>query len=229
MVVGDSQPFRLVDQDGRTQHNVSWSVSDPDALQPFNGDEFMVIAKKPGDFYVRAHSTTGNSEATIKVVKGNSIPYGAAKWTGPQPEGCKVQRITPAVPSASGVDVFATVECRDGQYLEAYRADGIQVWRKKLSGNSGPSPGPGAVPTGPAIQNPTAPNRLNATTTSICDVISLGTPQENIRELLDRHGLSFQNAPQDRAWSVEESGTRCKLWFDDSSVLTKKRKVIVSE
>lgn len=112
MVVGDSQPFRLIDQDGRKQHDVSWSVSDPAALQALNGDEFTVIAKKTGDFYVWAHSSAGDFEATIKVLEGNSIPYGSARWSGPQHGGCKVQKITPAFPSASGVDVFVTVQCK---------------------------------------------------------------------------------------------------------------------
>jgi len=31
------------------------------------------------------------------------------------------------------------------------------------------------------------------------------------------------------AWIVEESNKRCELWFDDKSVLTKKRKIFVTE
>lgn len=31
------------------------------------------------------------------------------------------------------------------------------------------------------------------------------------------------------AWIIEESNKRCKLWFDDKSLLTKKRKIFVTE
>jgi hypothetical protein len=30
-------------------------------------------------------------------------------------------------------------------------------------------------------------------------------------------------------WLVEESNTQCKMWFDEKSVLGKKRKVLVVE
>ncbi len=50
MLVGESRPFRLVDQNGRTLRNVSWTVSDPAALQAEQGDELVVTAKQPGRF-----------------------------------------------------------------------------------------------------------------------------------------------------------------------------------
>jgi hypothetical protein len=32
-----------------------------------------------------------------------------------------------------------------------------------------------------------------------------------------------------RAWIVDESNTQCKLWFDDKLILSRKRKMLVSE
>lgn len=233
MLVGESRPFRLVDQNGRTQRNVSWTISDPAALQADTGDELVVTAKQPGDFRISARSSNGTAEAAVKVMEATSLPKGAAKWSSPSLEGCKPKEIKPAVPSATGIDVYVLTQCGDGQYLEAYTADGIQVWRQKISGGSGPAPIPTAVPNVsavPAKSNPRVTERLNLSSTSICDLVSLGTEQRKIHELLERRKLSFSgDSPQSRVWVVEESGTQCKLWFDDNSLLTKKRKTLTSE
>jgi len=233
MLVGESRPFRLVDQNGRTQRNVSWTISDPGALQADKGDELVVTAKQPGDFRISAHSGNGTAEATVKVMEGTSVPKGAAKWSSPSLEGCKPMEIKPAVPSASGIDIYVMTQCGDGQYLEAYTAEGIQVWRQKVSGGSGPTPVPRAVPgnpSAPASPNQTVAERLNQNSTSICDQVSLGTDQHKIHDLLERRKLSFSgDSAQSRVWLVEESGTQCKLWFDDKSLLTKKRKILTSE
>ena len=72
--------------------------------------------------------------------------------------------------------------------------------------------------------------RLNLNLTSICDLVALGADQRKIHDLLERRKLSFSgDSPQSRVWVVEESGTQCKLWFDDKSLLTKKRKILTSE
>jgi len=233
MLVGESRPFRLVDQNGRTQHDVSWTISNPAALQAEKNDELIVTAKQPGIFRISAQSENGAAEATVKVVAGTSLPQGALKWSSPEVGGCTVKEVKPAAPSANGIDVYALTQCGDGQYVEAYTADGIQVWRRKISGGSGSAPLPKAVPASraaPASPNPTVANPLNLNSTSICDSLSLGTGQSKVRELLEGRKLSFSDdSPQGRVWLVEESGTQCKLWFNDKSVLAKKRKIFITE
>ena len=60
MLVGESQPFRLVDQNGRPQRNVSWTISDPDALQANKGDQLVVTAKQTGEFHISGRSRRWN-------------------------------------------------------------------------------------------------------------------------------------------------------------------------
>lgn len=232
MLVGESRPFRLVDQNGRAQPNVSWTISDPAALQVQKGDEIEITAKQPGNFRISARNANGEAEATINVVEGSSLPQGARKWSSPELEGCKVVQVTPAVPSASGVDVYAMTQCGDGNYLEAYTADGILVRRQKVSGGSGPAPTPKPLPGVPVPSESTqAPaKRLHLNSSSICDLVSVGTDEHKVRELLQQRKLSFRSdSSQGHAWLVEESDTQCKLWFDDKSVLAKKRKILVNE
>ena len=236
MLVGESRPFRVVDQNGRTQRNVSWSISDPDGLQVEQGDELVVTAKQPGDFRISAHIGHGTAVATVKVMEGTSLPQGATRWTSPQLEGCKPLEIKPASPSdRGGIDIYALTQCADGQYVEAYTSEGIQVWRQKIkvSAGSASAAGPNAAPGAPsksASLDPVIAERLSPNLTSICDQVSLGMDQHKIHDLLERHKLSASgDSAQSRVWLVEETGTQCKLWFDDKSLLTKKRKILTSE
>jgi len=139
--------------------------------------------------------------------------------------------VKPAPPSDRGIDIYVLTQCPDGKYLEAYTAEGIQVGRQRVSGGSAPASK--AAPSAPAAHanlNPVVAERLNQNSTSICDLVSLGMDQHKIHDLLQQHKLSFSgDSPQSREWLVEESGTQCKLWFDDRSLLTKKRKILTSE
>ncbi len=101
----------------------------------------------------------------------------------------------------------------------------MQLWRRRV-GSIGAAPAPAA----PDSKTPVGANLINLGSTSICDSISLGTDQQKIRDLLHQRNLSFsEGASGERVWIVEESNRQCKLWFDDKSVLTKKRKIFVTE
>jgi hypothetical protein len=44
MLVGEMRVFRMVDQNGRTQRNVTWSISNTEAFQSLQGDQLQLIA-----------------------------------------------------------------------------------------------------------------------------------------------------------------------------------------
>ncbi len=222
LVVGESRSFRLVDQNGQLQGNVTWTVSDPDALQANGGDQVTIVAKQAGDFRISAQSKNGSAEGTVKVMEGK-IPVGTAIWSGGTIPGCKSVQLVQAMPSANGPDMYETSHCADGDYVTALTADGMQLWRRRLGA-------PGATTATPDGKNTVEASRINLAAPSICDSLLLGTDQQKIRDLLQQRNLSFsEGASGDHAWIIEESNKRCKLWFDDKSVLTKKRKIFVTE
>ena len=228
LLMGESKTFRLVDQNGQMQINVTWTISDADAFQAQEGNELTLTAKREGDFTVNAQNPDGSADATIKVMEGSALPQETVKWSGASVEGCKTTKVIPAVPSANGPDIFEQSHCEDGEYLAAYTSEGIQLWRRKVGG-SGPSPVAELRKNGVAASQSNT-GRLDLRSTSICDVVTTGTDQQKIRDVLNQHNLSFsEGTPGERAWIVDESSTQCKLWFDDKSVLTKKRKMFVSE
>lgn len=223
MLVGESRTFRLVDQDGHMQRDVTWSVSDDGAFDVGKGDELELTAKSAGDFRLEGRSSNGSADATITVMQGASLPVGTVKWSAGKIDGCKTTKIIPAVPSANGPDIYEQSQCKDGQYTSAYTVDGVLLWRRKMNGL-------GASSDTPAVDDGNATRHLDPRSKSICDSISVGADQEKIRDLLDQRKITFtEGLPDHHEWVVDELNAQCRLWFDDKNVLTKKRKILTSE
>ena len=223
MLIGESRPFRMVDQSGHSQHKVTWTLSDADAFQSAEGDEIRLTPKRAGDFRLTARTDFATAEATVKVMEGESLPVGTVKWSAGKMKGCKTTKIIPAVPSPNGPDIFEQSSCEDGDYVAAYAASGVLLWRRKITDNGAP-----ARPGGNDYE--VVGNRLESHPASICDLVSAGMDQQKVRNLLTQHNPSFREEPSGgRVWLVEESNTQCRMWFDEKSVLGKKRKVLVVE
>jgi hypothetical protein len=224
MLIGESRTFRLVDQNGHMQHDVTWSVSDDGAFDVGKGDELELTAKSAGDYRLEGRSSNGSSDATITVMEGASLPVGTVKWSAGKIDGCKTTKIIPAVPSANGPDVYEQSQCEDGQYISAYTADGVLLWRRKMNSSGAPSDTPAVG--GESVST----RRLDPRSKSVCDAISVGAEQEKTRDLLNQRKLAFEEGlPDDHEWVVDERNAQCRLWFDDKHILIKKRKTLVSE
>jgi len=224
MLIGEWRSFRMVDQNGQAQHKVTWTLSDADAFESTEGDEVQLVPKRAGDFRLMARTDFATAEASVKVVDGAALPVGTVKWSSGGKKGCKTTKIIPAVPRPNGPDIFEQSICEDGEYAAAYTASGVQLWRRKISNNGAPGD-PGGNNNYEDLGS-----RLEPHSTSVCDSVTVGSEQQKVRDLLAQHNLSFREEPGGgRVWLVEESNTQCRLWFDEKSVVVKKRKVFVVE
>jgi hypothetical protein len=224
MLIGEWRSFRMVDQNGQAQRKVTWTLSDADAFESIEGDEVQLVPKRAGDFRLTARTDFATAEASVKVVDGPALPVGTVRWSSGSKKGCKTTKIIQAVPKPNGPDIFEQSICEDGEYVAAYTAGGVQLWRHRIS-NTG-------APADPGNNNnyEDVGSRLEPHSTSVCDSVSVGTEQQKIRDLLAQHSLSFREEPGGgRAWLVEESNTQCRLWFDEKSFVVKKQKVFVVE
>jgi hypothetical protein len=223
MLIGESRTFRMVDQDGHAQTKVTWTLSDVDAFESIEGDQVQLIPKRAGDFRLAARTDFATAEATVKVVEGASLPTGTVRWSSGGKKGCRSVKIIPAVPVPNGPHLFEQSVCEDGEYIAAYTADGVQLWRRKLSDH-------GALAETAGNSYETVGNRLEPHSTSVCDSVAVGTDQQKIRELLNQRSLTFREEPAGgRIWMVDESNSQCQLSFDEKLVLAKKRKVFVAD
>jgi hypothetical protein len=225
MRIGESRPFRMVDDSGRTQQKVTWSLSDENAFDSFAGDELHLVSKRAGEFRLTARTDFATADAVIKVVDGPVLPPGSVNWSSGAIKGCTTTRLIPATQRGYGPDFFQQTHCEDGEYIAAYTSSGVQLWRRKISDNGAPSENPTSGSDYDVVGN-----RLEPRSASVCDSVSPGTSQQQIRDLLTERKLAFhEEHAGSNVWLVEESNAQCKLWFDEKLVLVKKRKVFVTE
>ncbi|MFZ0278835.1 MAG: hypothetical protein WA254_11480 [Candidatus Sulfotelmatobacter sp.] len=171
MLIGETRTFRAVGKDGRLRHDVRWTVSPEQAAKlTVAGDEATLQAEEPSSTVVLTASAEGDSsEASIEIRSGSSLPTGTIMWSVSPLPGCKSMKMTQAVPTATGPDIYDEESCPDGTYVRALTADGRELWRRKLGG--------APVPTAPDLERkekslPT--EHIGLSTRSVCDEISSG-------------------------------------------------------
>jgi hypothetical protein len=237
MLVGEDRTFRAVDQNGRIQHNVRWSVSPADAAElKTNADEAIVHSVSPSSTVVLTADSAGESaQATIEIRAGNALTPGTAMWSVTRLPGCKPGNLTQAVPSANGPDLYDQEACPDGIYIRAFTADGRELWRRRLGDLS--------LPLRPSseVKDRTEPGEditqdVNGSRIgfmhfrAMCDAVSAGATKETVAKMARDRNLQFDAKQRaSNQWLFEEPGARCVIFFDQSGVVVKKKKTIVTE
>lgn len=222
IVVGESQSFKAVGQDGRPLRNVHWRVSPNYAVQlTSDNQEATLVALQPSSSVIlTANADTQSAEATLEIRSDSSLPIGTARWTVQELPGCKTIDITPAVPSAGGPDIYVKETCSDGDWLRAITTEGHELWRRKFG--NGIAPIEQSSRTGDSIQHLIPGGR------SVCDEISAGMKKVNVSELFQKHHLVIGKSETVKAiWSVEEQDMSCQVFFDTAGAVVRKKKTIV--
>jgi hypothetical protein len=121
MVVGQSQTLRAKDSNGTPVTGLQWSTSDSTIVNVSSDDTPTVTALAPGTVTVYA----GDVPVPVTVYVGASLPPGTPIWSLSLGGGSGVASLVPAVPSDSGVDVFALDATGT---LSAATTDGEIAW-----------------------------------------------------------------------------------------------------
>jgi len=227
MLVGDTRTFRAVGKDGRIRHPVRWSVVPENAVTlTTEGDEATLEAREPSSTVTLSGYSAGDAaEATIEIRSG-PMPSGTQLWSVAALPGCKTGKITQAVPTATGPDLYVQDDCPRGTVIRALTADGRELWRTGL-GSQGAH-----VPTAAAAKEDRQPTQhLNPAGDSVCDAVSPGMAKEKVSKLADEHNLHLaEEQRQSDSWALEEEGSRCTILFDNTTgAVVKKRKTIVTD
>ena len=223
MLIGETHTFRAVGKDGRLRHNVRWSVSPEHAAKlTANDDEATIQADEPSSTVVlTAYAEGKSSEASIEIRSGPSLPIGTMTWSVSSLPGCKSMKMTQAVPSANGPDIYVQEACPDGTYVRAITDDGRELWRRKIGVPL--APGLNAKETEPA-------EHINLSTRSLCDDISSGMTKDSVSKLAQDHNLRLgEKERQGNNWVIEERNFRCKILFDNAATVVKKKKIIITD
>jgi len=128
MLVGDTHAIMATNAQGQSVTGLAWSSSDNTIVSLSTDDPPILTAVAAG----RATITAGNASADVTVYAGTSLPIGTVQWSNPG-DGSGVYQIVPAVPSNSGVDVFAF---NASGTVSAITADGTTAWTANINDNS---------------------------------------------------------------------------------------------
>ena len=227
MLVGETHTFRAVGKDGRLRHNVRWNISPEHAAKlTVDNDEATIQAEEPSSTVVlTAYAEGDSSESSIEIRSGPSLPTGTMKWSVSNLPGCKSIKMTQAVPSANGPDIYVEESCPDGAYVRAITDDGRELWRRKIGGPlTRIAPGlEGKERTQPA-------DHINLSTRSVCDEISFGMTKDGVSRLAQNRNLRLgEKERQSNSWVFEEPNFRCTILFGDAGTVVRNKKIIITD
>ena len=112
--------LQALDDGGTVLAGLTWASTDPTVATLSTDDPPIVTAIAPGHVTI----TAGNASADLTVYPGPALPLGTVQWSIPG-DGSGVTQILPAVPSDSGIDVFAQQQSGN---IQAVKTDGRVAW-----------------------------------------------------------------------------------------------------
>jgi hypothetical protein len=249
MLVGETHTFRAVGKDGRIRHNVRWGISPQNAAAiTVSGDEVTVQAREASPSVLLTASADGDSaDAAIEIRPAGEMTPGTRIWSVSPTPGCKATKMTQAVPSANGPDLYVQEECPNGGMIRALTADGRELWRRPIASAGGLSNAPGPIAQGPYIgimpngvsskvpvksAEPAAEHiNINQHATSVCDAIRIDMSRDDVSRTISERNITLDaRQRQGDIWTIEEEGFRCTISFDaKTGNVVKKNKTIVTD
>jgi hypothetical protein len=124
MVVGETRSLQALDDSGQALAGLTWASTDLTVATLSTDDPPIITAVAPGHVTI----TAGNASADITIYPGPALPLGTVQWSIPG-DGSGVAQILPAVPSDSGVDVFALQQSGN---IQAVKTDGRVAWTSNV-------------------------------------------------------------------------------------------------
>jgi len=133
MVVGDTQQFTAVDDQGRPRSDATWSVSDATLASISSDSSPVLTAIAVGQVTLTATVGGVSAQAQVNILSGAVLSAGTTRWSAPSTPGFTVQQIVPAVPSAGGPGLFSIeLDSSNDALVRALTTDGQQLWVAQL-------------------------------------------------------------------------------------------------
>jgi hypothetical protein len=124
LLVGQTRTISVTDASGNVVTGLEWTTSNPSVVSLSTDDPPILTAVAPGTAVVYVVGMP----ILVTVYSGTSLPSGTPIWSVPLGGSANPGSVTiaPAVPSASGVDLFAMDTTGT---LTALSSDGSKVWK----------------------------------------------------------------------------------------------------
>jgi len=220
VVVGESRRLRAVNSDGRPATSVRWDSDSPDTVISSGGPQIVVTFRQPGDYVIHAYSAEGSDSATIHVLPGATVPVGTEKWSVKTLPGCRAKKMVQAAAApGSTTDLFMAEECQNGNLVRALTSDGLENWRKWITGDEGKDLDPEKL----QASSSESTDLLHG---SVCDSVKVGMARDDAMKLVVQAKLGSSGFDKSNdLWTLEEGTSECRITLHDGKV-TKKQKII---
>jgi hypothetical protein len=152
VMVGGTQHFTAVDNNGNPRTDVTWTVSNPSlaSVTTDENDNGVLTGIAVGQVTLTANAETASAQEQVTILAAGSYPAGTIVWSAPPVPGFSPIQVVQAVPTASGPDLYSIQLSNDGtqSLVQALTADGRQLWQTTLpplNNNSVPDGGGGLL------------------------------------------------------------------------------------
>jgi hypothetical protein len=130
MVVGGTQPFTVVDQQGRPRPDATWGVDNTSIATIDTSGAPTLTAVTTGTATLTATVGSVTGQTQVNVLSGTSLPAGTVLWSAPTPSGYSVLQTLQAVPAIGSPDLYSVQHdvVSATALISAFTADGRMLW-----------------------------------------------------------------------------------------------------
>jgi hypothetical protein len=139
LVLGDTQQYTVMDEQGRVRNDATWTISDPTLAEISSDSSPQLTALAIGQPALTA-TVQGISAQTLVNISGVALSPGMERWSDPPLTRATGEHVFQAVPAPGTPDLYAVENgpCLDrfcntlNKLIVAYSADGTQLWQRSL-------------------------------------------------------------------------------------------------
>ena len=136
VLVGGSQTFTAVDNNGNPRQDATWTVSNPSLASVTTNENGTgtLTAIAVGEVTLTATAGTTTAQETVNILAAGSYPTGTVVWSASPTPGFTPIQLVQAVPAIGAPDLYSTQLNTAGtqSMLQAMTADGQQLWQTTL-------------------------------------------------------------------------------------------------
>ena len=152
VMVGGTQHFAAIDNNGNPRTDVTWTVNNPSlaSVTTDENDAGVLTGLATGPVTITATAETASAQEQVNILAAGSYSPGTVIWSAPPIPGFSPIQLVQAVPTASGPDLYSIQTSSDGtqSVVQALTSDGRQLWQTTLpvlNNNSVPDGGGGLL------------------------------------------------------------------------------------
>jgi hypothetical protein len=135
LLVGQTQQFTAVDEQGRPRNDATWTLSDTSLATVTTDAEPVLTAVAVGQVTLTANVGGSSAQVQVNILAGTSLPAGTVRWSAPPIPGFTTVKILQAVPAGENTPDLYSIETdtNGNSLIRAFTGDGRQMWQRSTA------------------------------------------------------------------------------------------------